>query len=257
MYIQVLASGSKGNVIYLQFHEHRFLVDVGLSYKQLKILAEENDIDLATLSAVFVTHEHSDHIKGLRTFHNKHPEIPVILSEGTYSGLKGDVQDVLNNVYHIQAGVTRLMDDRCRVEVFALSHDANEPTGYIFYYDEIKVVILTDTGYVSQQVKERIKDADVYVFEFNHDPELLMHSHYPWHIKQRILSNKGHLSNEDASYLIEEVAGEKTHHVLFAHMSESNNLDVLVNDAITKYVNKPNVTFLFAYQHVATVKIKL
>ncbi|MGL4662991.1 MAG: MBL fold metallo-hydrolase [Culicoidibacterales bacterium] len=257
MYIQVLASGSKGNVIYLQFKERRFLIDVGISYKQLKIIAEENEIDLSSLSAVFITHEHSDHIKGLRTFHKNHKNIPIVLSKGTFQGLKIDIQEVLENIYYIEEGVTRQLDDKCTIEVFGLSHDANEPTGYIFYYEEIKVVVLTDTGYVSERVKERIAGADVYVLEFNHDPELLMHSQYPWHIKQRILSSKGHLSNEDASYLVEEIANEKTHHVLFAHMSESNNLGVLIQDAVAKYVDKPHVTFQFAYQHEPTIKIKL
>lgn len=257
MYIQVLASGSKGNVIYLQLNDQRFLIDVGLSYKQLKILAEENEIELSLLSAVFITHEHSDHVKGLKTFHNKHPHVPIILSNGTFEGLKTDVQDKVTNVYYIASGEVRHLDEMCRVETFALSHDANEPLGYIFYYGEKKVVVLTDTGYVSEYVKERIQGADVYVLEFNHDPELLMHSHYPWHIKQRILSNKGHLSNADAAYVVNEVVSDKTRCVLFAHMSESNNLGALVEDAVTKIIDQPHVTFEFAYQHMPTSRIKL
>lgn len=257
MYIQVLASGSKGNVIYLQFKDQRFLIDVGLSYKQLKTLALEHGIDLHTLSAVFITHEHTDHVKGLRTFHNKHPQIPIVLSVGTFQGLKSEVKEKVENIHYIEASEIRQLDGLCKVEAFALSHDANEPLGYIFYYEDIKVVVLTDTGYVSGSVKERIKGADVYVFEFNHDPELLMHSHYPWHIKQRILSNKGHLSNADAAYIIEEVIDVNTHHVLFAHMSESNNLKELVEDVVVKLIDQPHVTFEFAYQHIPTSRIKL
>lgn len=257
MYIQVLASGSKGNVIYLQFQNQRFLIDVGLSYKQLNMLAVEHGIDLQLLDAVFITHEHSDHVKGLRTFHSKHPQIPIVLSGGTFEGLKADVKEKVENIYYISADEVRHFDEACYVETFALSHDANEPLGYIFYCNDVKVVILTDTGYVSEVIKKRITGANVYVMEFNHDPELLMHSHYPWHIKQRILSNKGHLSNVDAAYIVNEVVTEKTSHVLFAHMSESNNLDALIKDAVQKNVDKEHVTFEFAYQHLPTTRIKL
>lgn len=256
MHIQVLASGSKGNVTYLQFHNYRFLVDVGLSYKQLKELADEHDIELSTLTAVFVTHEHSDHVKGLKTFCNKHKDIPIYLSEGSYRGLKTDVHEKLERKKTLQSGDVLAFGD-VSVEVFELSHDALEPTGFIFYYQNTKVVLLTDTGYVSEAVKEKIKDADVYIIEFNHDPELLLHSHYPWHIKQRILSIRGHLSNEDASYIIEEVTTDKTRHVLFAHMSESNNMSLLVEEAVKKHVTKTNINFEFAYQNIPTKKINL
>lgn len=257
MQIQVLASGSKGNVVFVEIENQRFLVDIGLSYKQLKNVLDENEIDVMSISAVFITHEHSDHIKGLKTFCNKHKEVPVYLSQGTFENLKEDIQVVLQAKRRIRVGDSISFEalDDIRVEVFELSHDANEPTGYIFHHQNKKAVILTDTGYVSERVREKISGADVYVLEFNHDPELLRHSHYPWHIKQRILSSKGHLSNEDAAYLLEEIAGEQTRHVVFAHMSESNNLCVLVEDAIKKHVTKGFVNFVFAYQHQATEKI--
>lgn len=256
MYIQVLASGSKGNVTYIQFHDQRFLVDVGLSYKQLKLVAEEHGIDLSLLTAVFITHEHSDHVKGLRTFCSKHSEIPIFLSDGSYRGLKSDIHEKLERPEILQNNDVLQFGDVV-VEVFELSHDALEPTGFIFRYGDVKVVLLTDTGYVSEEVKMKIKDADVYLMEFNHDPELLLHSHYPWHIKQRILSIRGHLSNEDASYIIEEVTSHKTKYVLFAHMSESNNMNLLVEEAVKKYVTKEHICFEFAYQSMATKKIAL
>lgn len=256
MYIQVLASGSKGNVTYLQFHDQKFLIDVGLSYKQLKEISEEHDIDLSSLTAVFITHEHSDHVKGLKTFCNKHKETPIFLSGGSCQGLKSDVHEKIEQKNIVQSGDI-IAFSNVQVEVFELSHDALEPTGFIFYYEDTKVVLLTDTGYVSEEVKEKIKDADVYLLEFNHDPELLLHSHYPWHIKQRILSIRGHLSNEDASYLVEEVTSDKTKCVLFAHMSESNNMSLLVEEAVKKHVTKTHINFEFAYQNIATKKIDL
>lgn len=259
MKFQVISSGSKGNITYVELDNKKFLVDLGLSFKTINELAENNEIELDRLDGVFFTHEHSDHVKGIQTFRNKLPKIPLLMTKGTFKGLKDSVQDKLRvqGIQEIKANTKVCISEETSLDIFQLSHDAIDPVGFVFNELNKKLVLLTDTGYVSEEIQERLSGADAYVIEFNHDPELLLHSRYPWHIKQRILSHKGHLSNEDAAIFLAKAAKENLKHVILAHMSEQNNLTELAFSNIQSYVNTHKAKVQRAFQERSLEKLEI
>lgn len=250
MRIKVLASGSKGNLVLVESKEAKILIDFGLSYRVVKEKLKSVDVQIEEIDALFITHEHSDHIKGLGTLVKKH-HFPIYLSQGTFEAIS---ERQLHNGYN--GFVVIKEDERVKlkdfiVSPFLVSHDAYEPFGYIVYEGERKLVYLTDTGYVSQANEERIRNADVYILETNHNVEMLMCTNRPWPLKQRILGNFGHLCNEEALEVLDRVKGENTKYVFLAHISEeANNHDLLDLTVHHMFKAKPhNIQFLIAYQY--------
>ncbi|MED3551804.1 MBL fold metallo-hydrolase [Cytobacillus praedii] len=229
----VLASGSTGNAIYVETEDHSFLVDAGLSGKQMEALFQKIDRDMGKLSGILVTHEHSDHIKGVGIVARKY-KLPVYANEKTWQamdGLIGQVPVEQKFVFNMETVKTFGSLD---IESFGVSHDAADPMFYVFHHGEKKVVIITDTGYVSDRMKGLISNADAYVFESNHDVQMLRMGRYPWSIKRRILSDVGHVSNEDAAIAMSEVAGDRTKRIYLAHLSQDNNMKDLARMAVAQ-----------------------
>ncbi|KQL21716.1 MBL fold metallo-hydrolase [Cytobacillus solani] len=229
----VLASGSTGNAIYVETEDHSFLVDAGLSGKQMEALFQKIDRDMGKLSGILVTHEHSDHIKGVGIVARKY-KLPVYANEKTWQamdGLIGQVPVEQKFVFNMETVKTFGSLD---VESFGVSHDAADPMFYVFHHGQKKVVIITDTGYVSDRMKGLISNADAYVFESNHDVQMLRMGRYPWSIKRRILSDVGHVSNEDAAIAMSEVAGDRTKRIYLAHLSQDNNMKDLARMAVAQ-----------------------
>lgn len=229
----VLASGSTGNAIYVETEDHSFLVDAGLSGKQMEALFQKIDRDMGKLSGILVTHEHSDHIKGVGVVARKY-KLPVYANEKTWQamdGLIGQVPVEQKFVFNMETVKTFGALD---IESFGVSHDAADPMFYVFHHGQKKVVIITDTGYVSDRMKGLISNADAYVFESNHDVQMLRMGRYPWSIKRRILSDVGHVSNEDAAIAMSEVAGDRTKRIYLAHLSQDNNMKDLARMAVAQ-----------------------
>ncbi|MFC0417095.1 MBL fold metallo-hydrolase [Cytobacillus solani] len=229
----VLASGSTGNAIYVETEDHSFLVDAGLSGKQMEALFQKIDRDMGKLSGILVTHEHSDHIKGVGIVARKY-KLPVYANEKTWQamdGLIGQVPVEQKFVFNMETVKTFGSLD---IESFGVSHDAADPMFYVFHHGQKKVVIITDTGYVSDRMKGLISNADAYVFESNHDVQMLRMGKYPWSIKRRILSDVGHVSNEDAAIAMSEVAGDRTKRIYLAHLSQDNNMKDLARMAVAQ-----------------------
>ncbi|KOP71611.1 MBL fold metallo-hydrolase [Cytobacillus solani] len=229
----VLASGSTGNAIYVETEDHSFLVDAGLSGKQMEALFQKIDRDMGKLSGILVTHEHSDHIKGVGIVARKY-KLPVYANEKTWQamdGLIGQVPVEQKFVFNMETVKTFGSLD---IESFGVSHDAADPMFYVFHHGQKKVVIITDTGYVSDRMKGLISNADAYVFESNHDVQMLRMGRYPWSIKRRILSDVGHVSNEDAAIAMSEVAGDRTKRIYLAHLSQDNNMKDLARMAVAQ-----------------------
>lgn len=217
MKTSVLASGSKGNSTYIETSQHKILIDLGTSALYVETKLKELSVDPNEIDAIFLTHTHVDHISGLRVFLKKyHPT--VYLTEKMKQEL--NLQIELSH-YHILNQVETL--EELTVHMFKTSHDTEDSNGYLFLEGEKGLVYITDTGYLNMKYHDILKNRELYIIESNHDVELLMDGRYPYHIKQRILGDKGHLSNKDCSYYLSKLVGEDTQNIILIHLSEDNN----------------------------------
>ncbi|KIL39601.1 metallohydrolase [Gordoniibacillus kamchatkensis] len=219
----VLASGSTGNSMVVDCGETKVLVDAGLSAKKIEQLLSERGIAGSELEAVFVTHEHADHIKGLGAIARKF-DLPVYANEKTWEALDKQIGDIAGHNRKVMETGGTVEFASLRVESYGISHDAAEPVGYCFYHEKRKLGLATDLGYMSSKVKDQLMDCDAIVLETNHDVEMLRMGHYPWSIKRRILGDLGHLSNESAAEALADLIDGKLKRVYMAHLSRDHNL---------------------------------
>ncbi|CDQ37884.1 MULTISPECIES: MBL fold metallo-hydrolase [Virgibacillus] len=237
----VLASGSTGNAFYIESEQERLLVDAGLSGKQMDRLFQEIDIDPASLSGILVTHEHSDHIKGLGIVARKY-QLPIYANEKTWKAMEGSIgkittdQKFLFNMHEVKT--FNDMD----VESFGVSHDAAEPMFYTFHHHGKKVALVTDLGYVSERIKKTVEQADAYVFEANHDVSMLRMGKYPWNVKRRILGDSGHISNEDSGLALADIIGNNTQRIYLAHLSLDNNMKDLARMSVDSVLKEHGIS---------------
>ncbi|MCR8642975.1 MBL fold metallo-hydrolase [Paenibacillus sp. N1-5-1-14] len=228
----VLASGSTGNAMVVATEETKVLVDAGLSAKKLEALMNEQGVKGSELDAIYVTHEHSDHIKGLGAIARKH-NLPIYANEKTWEALNRQIGEIAEENCKVMDTGSMVDVGDLKVESYGISHDAAEPVGYCFYQGDKKLSLATDLGYMSSKVKEKLLDSDAMVLETNHDVELLRMGHYPWNIKRRILGDMGHLSNEAAADGLCDVLSGKTKAVYMAHLSRDHNMLDLARLTVT------------------------
>lgn len=233
MQFSVLASGSSGNSMYIETESDSFLVDAGLSGKKMHELMGKIDKDPSRLSGIFVTHEHSDHIKGLGILARKY-NIPIYANANTWKAMDGMIGQIPTDLKFEFGMETVKTFGSLDVESFGVSHDAAEPMFYVFHQEGKKLVTITDTGYVSDRMKGIIKNADMYLFESNHDVSMLRMGRYPWSVKRRILSDVGHVCNEDAAIAMSEVAGDRTKRIYLGHLSKDNNMKDLARMSVSQ-----------------------
>ncbi|WP_028543662.1 MBL fold metallo-hydrolase [Paenibacillus taiwanensis] len=218
----VLSSGSTGNATVIQNDDATLMIDVGLSCKRTDELLKEQGLSGAAIDGILVTHEHSDHIKGLGAFSRKH-NVPVYANEKTWEALEKHIGTIAEqNRIVMQTGEAKDFGD-LRVESVGISHDAAEPVAYTFHEGDTKLSVTTDLGYMSDKVRDAIIDSDVMVLESNHDVEMLRMGRYPWNIKRRILGDMGHLSNEAAGEALCDAMTGNTRRVYLAHLSREHN----------------------------------
>lgn len=207
-------------------------MDAGLSGKKTKELLAEVGVDIKEIDMVFLSHDHSDHSAGLGVLMRRYPQIDAFANTGTWQYLL-DTNKIgkvpVQQMNTIEPGQTRTFGD-LDVTAFATSHDAAEPQYYVFTSGGKSVAFLTDTGYVSEKVEKTIEDADAYMMEFNYDNMMLRDGPYSWPLKQRILSDVGHLSNDEAGQALVDVVTPKTKHIFLAHRSQHNNTEYLAHE---------------------------
>lgn len=227
MRVKILASGSKGNCTYVECGSTKFLIDVGINFLQVKKELEAISVDINSLDFILLTHTHSDHIKGLKTLVSK-TNIKVCASLELIEELK----DKFNLQY-----VTIIYDcfdyKGIDIKLIPLSHDV-PCYGFNIKYEDNKLVYITDTGYLNRRYFSMISNADVYIIESNHDEKILMNGNYPYILKQRIIGDKGHLSNSMAASILKKVIGYRTKYIFLAHLSEENNTKELAFDEFAK-----------------------
>ena len=219
--VAVLASGSKGNATYVELDGTRLLGEFG--------------VDPADLDGVFITHEHSDHIKGLPTL-SKQYHLPLFARPATLAAIRASLpvpEDVLTPI------VGDVMLGEVAVKSFSTLHDAASPVGYAVCGSE-KCALATDLGFLTNDVMKAIEGADALILETNHDRELLQQGSYPWHLKQRILSNRGHLSNSAAAWALVRLK-KRPRAVFLAHMSQENNRPALVEETVRTILRQQNI----------------
>jgi len=241
-----LASGSSGNCYMVRTEDTVLLVDAGLSGRQINLRLGEKGASIEDVSAVLITHEHSDHIQGVSALLKQNK--PIFAS---YGSLLESGYEENENVTCFEPGDPLSFGD-ITVETFRTSHDAVNPVGYCFKSDGKCICIVTDTGYVSEEIKEYMRSADILVLESNHDVNVLKVGPYPWFLKQRILGDKGHLSNESAGNALADIVAsensEKKRIVLLAHLSKENNFPEMAKATIENILRekhcKPNACIL-------------
>lgn len=233
MRFSVLASGSTGNAIYIENDQHAFLVDVGLSARKMEKQFSMIGRDIKKLTGIFITHEHSDHIKGLGAVARKYG-VPIYANRKTWEAMNGNVGEIPTGQRFQFDMETVKSFGSMDVQSFAVSHDAVDPMFYIFHENGRKLVLITDTGYVSDRMKGLIKGADSFVFESNHDVSMLQMGRYPWSVKRRILSDVGHVSNEDAAVAMSEVVEQKETRIYLSHLSKDNNMKDLARLSVSQ-----------------------
>lgn len=232
MELSVLASGSSGNSTYIGSDETSILVDAGISAREIVRRLSAIGKDACEIKAVFITHEHSDHIKGAEKFSRKF-SIPVYISKPTFdaSSLELDRPEFI-----WQEKKINLMD--IMVTPFSISHDAVDPFAFEIQNKGSKIGVMTDFGKANERIKKVISSSDSMVLEANHDLEMLIHGPYPYHLKERILGEKGHISNIDAGLLVKENGTEKLKSVFLAHLSKKNNTEELAYDTFSAITGK-------------------
>ncbi len=217
----VLASGSRGNSTFLSIAGLKLLIDCGLSCKGVEQRLNSIGVDADDIDAVLLTHEHEDHVRSIHTFCRRH-DAPLICTEATYRAARLD-EKKLHDFVPIHSG--RISAELKGVDIFPcpLPHDAVDPVGFVFSASGFRVSVITDLGYPTDLVVHEIRGSDVLIVESNHDPQMLKMSGYPWELKQRIMSRRGHLSNGDAATLIDRTVDDNTRRIILAHLSEENN----------------------------------
>ena len=220
-----LASGSSGNAIYIGSSSQEVLIDVGLSGKELKRRLKKIDRRVEDIDALFLTHEHSDHIKGAGVV-ARECQIPIYASQGTWVEAKEKLGK-LNPEQKKIISTKELTVGNLGIKPFSIPHDACEPVGYSVVCEGVEVAIATDMGEIDSGVKNKITDSDLVVLESNHDLEMLKIGPYPWSVKKRIMSSEGHLSNDEAADLAVELGQKGVRRILLAHLSQDNNIPEL------------------------------
>lgn len=234
MKVCVLSSGSGGNCTLIESGKTKILVDLGTSSLYAEKRLREINIEPEEIDGIFITHTHVDHIKGIKVFLKKY-NTKLYLSEII---LKEIYNEIKPQNYEIIDSEINLND--FNVTMFKISHDTEDANGFIFESNGRSVVYVTDTGYLNIRNHKLLTNRNMYVFESNHDVEMLMNGNYPYHIKQRILGDKGHLSNKDSAYYLSKFVGNNTKCVILAHLSKDNNTKELALETLQDCLKKCN-----------------
>lgn len=226
-----LSSGSSGNCQYIETENTKILIDAGFSGKRVEALLSSIDVCPSTLDGIFVTHEHTDHIKGVGVLSRRY-DLPLYANESTWLGMESKIGKIKEKNIKVFKTEDFLNMKDLTINPIEIFHDALEPVGYILHYKNTKISIITDTGFVDDNIREKIKNSNLYLMESNHDIDMVKEGSYPWPLKQRILSTRGHLSNDDAARILSETIEGKKEIILLGHLSKDNNTPYMAYNTV-------------------------
>ena len=243
MKIKTIASGSKGNCTIVLCDETKLIIDMGISFLTLQKTLEENSLSFDDFSGILVTHCHKDHTKGLATLIKK-THLEAYIPEGMYDSLKE----------FIPYPKCKFIDDQFQIndveiELIHTSHDAPSSVGYIIRHKNKSLVYVTDTGYINRKYLQRMVGQDCYFIESNHDEIMLMDGPYPRFLKERVISDIGHLSNSTTAKYLKKIIGPNTKTIILAHLSETNNTPQKALEAIQDQELPDTIRILIADQY--------
>lgn len=239
-----IASGSSGNCIYIGEKDTHILVDTGISKKKIEQGLEQLGICGADITAIFITHEHADHIQGLGVFSRRY-QVPIYATRGTIEGIleyKGLGKMPEGLLHEISKDTYFEMEDM-KIYPFEISHDAKEPTGYRFETEQHKVAIATDLGVYNDYIVQNLTGLDGILLEANHDVHMLEVGPYPYPLKQRVLGNRGHLSNELSGRLLCDIMHDNLKFIVLGHLSKENNFPELAMETVKLEVTLGEVPY--------------
>jgi phosphoribosyl 1,2-cyclic phosphodiesterase len=237
MRLCLLASGSKGNCLFLETDSCRLLIDAGLSGRETLARLSSIGVAAETLDGILITHEHTDHVRGVGALARR-LKIPVLVGSRTHEAAR----HVLGKVDLVQFDPGSSFDFKgLAIDPFPITHDACDPVGFRIEGGEGCIGFATDLGIATRLTQEKLKGCRALVLEFNHDEEMLQNGPYPWHLKQRIRSRHGHLSNTEGATLLEELLNSGLEGVFLSHLSEVNNDPLLAMAAARDLVAGQNL----------------
>ncbi|MCM2359420.1 MAG: MBL fold metallo-hydrolase [Geobacteraceae bacterium] len=251
MRVCLLASGSKGNAILVEAGGSKILVDAGLSASEILRRLASIGVEGAELDAVLISHEHTDHTRGAGTLARK-LKIPLLLSYPTCRAIHSSLRKV--EVVEFESGYPFTFRELL-IDPFPITHDACDPVGFLIDCSDGKIGIATDLGIATRLVKDKLGGSRVLVLESNHDEEMLLNGPYPWHLKQRIKSRHGHLSNSESAELLDELLHPGLEGLFLAHLSEVNNDPEVAHHVTATLLNGQNVCapeLIIGQQHQAS-----
>lgn len=232
-----LYSGSSGNSLFIGTESTKILIDAGLSGKRIIEALRSIGENPSELSAILITHEHSDHTRGAGIVSRKF-DIPIYANENTWEAMDREISPInIKNKAYFNTGAQFNIGDII-INAFSIPHDAAEPVGYNFFVNDKKVTVATDIGHINKELLKNFEMSDLILLESNHDVEMLKVGPYPWHLKQRIMGDRGHLSNEMAGKVIAYLAGKGTKNFLLGHLSKENNFPELAFETVRSVLHE-------------------
>jgi len=239
---QSFGSGSSGNCYYIGNASRGLLIDAGLGVRSIRKHLRNIGLDFVNIWGVFVTHDHADHIKAVGPIGEKH-HVPIYTTRAVHEGIQRSycvTEKLYTSKKYIEKGET-IQVGEFNITSFPVSHDATDNVGYTVEYKEKRFTFATDLGYIGEEVANELKQADFAVLEANYDEQMLQEGSYPVHLKNRIISKTGHLSNDQCGLFLSENFHSRLKHIFLCHLSRQNNLPDLAYTTVQNYLEEKKI----------------
>jgi len=252
LYITSLNSGSNGNCYYIANESEAVLVDVGISCREVERRMSRLGLSMNKVKAIFISHEHTDHIRGLEVVSRKY-SLPVYITKGTLNNCRLNLEENLINSFkaYSEINIGKLI-----VTAFPKFHDAADPHSFIIEGNDTRIGVFTDIGTACKDVVKNFKQCHAVFLEANYDDEMLENGHYPFYLKKRIRSEHGHLSNKQALDLFLAHRHDSMSHILLSHLSKDNNCPKLAHELFEKHAGNTYITVASRYEESKVYHIK-